>query len=207
MHARVTTLFALSLQLTVSASSADAWPRTTRETRPWTYWWWMGSAVDPTNLVRELDRYQAAGLGGVHIIPIYGARGWESNAVPFLSPQWMSLLDRTVREAGRRGLGVDMTTGTGWCFGGPEVTNEEANARFVVKTFELQPGESLAAVVLTQPWLALRAFTAQGIPLDLDPGATAPEAGTTFWPTAAPRRSRDTSPCPTRAVAPSRWIR
>jgi hypothetical protein len=46
-----------------------------REARPWAYWWWMASAVDPTNLVAELTRYQQAGMGGVHIIPIYGAKG------------------------------------------------------------------------------------------------------------------------------------
>lgn len=52
------------------AAEADlAWPPATRETRPWSYWWWLGSAVDATNLTRELQRYRAAGWGGVHIIP------------------------------------------------------------------------------------------------------------------------------------------
>ena len=59
-----------------------AWPPITRECRPWSYWWWMGSAVDPTNLVRELQRYADAGWGGVHIIPIYGAKGWENQPFP-----------------------------------------------------------------------------------------------------------------------------
>ena len=98
---------------------APAWPALTSQTRPWTYWWWMGSAVDKTNMTRELQRYRDAGLGGVHIIPIYGAKGWESNYIRYLSPHWMEMLDYTVAEAQRLDLGVDMTTGTGWCFGGP----------------------------------------------------------------------------------------
>jgi hypothetical protein len=54
-----------------------AWPAATRDARPGAYWWWLGSAVDRTNLKRELERYHAAGMGAVHVIPIYGAKGWE----------------------------------------------------------------------------------------------------------------------------------
>jgi len=41
---------------------ALAWPEATRECRPWTRWWWLGSAVDQTNLTRLLTQYQDAGL-------------------------------------------------------------------------------------------------------------------------------------------------
>src|SRR5512134_3543615 len=80
-------------------TAAESWPRITREQRPWAYWWWMGSAVDKTNLTRELTRYQAAGYGGVHIIPIYGAKGWETNYISYLSPRWMEMMRYTVSEA------------------------------------------------------------------------------------------------------------
>lgn len=43
--------------------------------RPWTFWWWMGSAVTETELTRQLTQFAEAGLGGVHIIPIYGVKG------------------------------------------------------------------------------------------------------------------------------------
>jgi len=120
------------------------WPVITREQRPWAYWWWMGSAVDTNNLTSELTRYRDAGYGGVHIIPIYGAKGSESNYIRYLSPHWMEMLDYTVREAKRLDLGVDMTTGTGWCFGGgPYVGENEGNANVVVRTYELAAGVSL----------------------------------------------------------------
>ena len=95
------------------------WPPATRDSRPWTRWWWLGSAVDEANLTRQLEQLAAAGFGGVEICPIYGAKGWEDRYVPFLSPRWMELLAHTTREARRLSLGVDLTTGTGWPFGGP----------------------------------------------------------------------------------------
>ena len=103
-------------------SQDAAWPPVTATTRPWTYWWWMGSAVDPENLAREFRRYHDAGLGGVHVIPIYGAKGYEVRYVEYLSPKWMELLRFTLAEARRLDMGVDMTTGTGWCFGGPNMS-------------------------------------------------------------------------------------
>lgn len=107
--------------------SASVWPEVRREAKPWAYWWWMASAVDPTNLVREIERASVAGLGGLHIVPIYGAKGWEDRATPFLTERWMKMLDLSVREAGRRDMGVDITLGTGWCFGGPWVSEADGD--------------------------------------------------------------------------------
>jgi len=104
-----------------------AWPQATEQSRPWSFWWWMGSAVDKENLRKELIRYRDAGWGGVHIIPIYGAKGSESKYIDYLSPKWMEMLSYTVTEAHSLGLGVDMTTGTGWCFGGPTVSSFKPN--------------------------------------------------------------------------------
>lgn len=103
----------------------------------------MGSAVDKANLKRELTRYHDAGMGGVHIIPIYGAKGWETNYIPYLSPKWMEMMGYSVREANRLGMGVDMTTGTGWCFGGPTITAKEANASVVVEKLNVPAGSAL----------------------------------------------------------------
>ena len=118
--------------LASSASAADeptsdgAWPEITAECRPWAYNWWLGSAVDPTNLTRQMEQYRDAGLGGIHIIPIYGAKGYEARYVEYLSPRWLELFTFAVQEGHRLGLGVDLTTGTGWCFGGPNVALEDA---------------------------------------------------------------------------------
>lgn len=162
-------LFVLVIGLGASHGvRAQGWPQITREQRPWAYWWWMGSAVDKANLTRELTRYREAGYGGVHIIPIYGAKGWESNYISYLSPKWMEMLDHTVREAKRLDLGVDMTTGTGWCFGGgPYVGEAQGNATVVVKTFEVAAGAKLPEKFEPKKTQALVAYPKAGNPVEL----------------------------------------
>src|SRR5262245_27887931 len=93
------------------------WPAITAETKPWTRWWWQGSAVERASLTAQLEALAAGGLGGVEVTPIYGVRGVEARFIQYLSPQWMAMLDHTLREATRLKLGVDMATGTGWPFG------------------------------------------------------------------------------------------
>jgi hypothetical protein len=156
-----------------------AWPAATRESRPWSYWWWMGSAVDKTNLTRELQRYSAAGWGGVHIIPIYGAKGWEKQFIPYLSPAWMEMLRHTVTEAARLDMGVDMTTGTGWCFGGPNVSDTDANATAVCRAISVAAGEKLPGRFDRTTTQALVAFPAEGASVDLT-GKILPD-GTVDW--------------------------
>jgi len=165
------------------AAGPHAWPAVTQSMRPWTYWWWMASAVDQANLTRELQRYRDAGLGGVHIIPIYGAKGFEGRYVEYLSPQWIEMLRYTIAEARRLGLGVDLTTGSGWCFGGPRVTDLEANALVVSKTYELPAGQRLTEKLDPKSVQALVAFSPEGrsVELTVTPDgsvAWSPDAGT-----------------------------
>jgi hypothetical protein len=107
---------------------ASAWPPLTQTAKPWTRWWWPASAVERTQLTAQLEALAAAGIGGVEITPIYGARGQEARYLDFLSPRWMEMLEHTSREAKRLGLGVDMATGTGWPFGGPSVSSEDGSS-------------------------------------------------------------------------------
>ena len=159
------------------ASDPLAWPASTRESRPWSYWWWMGSAVDTQNLKRELETLRAAGWGGVHIIPIYGAKGYESSYIDYLSPRWMEMLRYTVTEAKRLDMGVDMTTGTGWCFGGPTITPELASARAQLKTIEVASAQTVA---IPAARVTAVVVSDSGQTMPLDPAAltwTAPATG------------------------------
>lgn len=108
------------------------------ESQPWTYWWWMGSSVTKQGITQNLEDLHAAGIGGVHIIPIYGEKGDENNFVKYLSPKWMELLKYTVSEAKRLGMGVDMTTGTGWPFGGANVTPADAAKAFYAVSIKIK---------------------------------------------------------------------
>ncbi|MFO7935647.1 MAG: glycosyl hydrolase [Bacteroidales bacterium] len=124
-------------------SSATFWPETTKESRPWTRWWWMGSAVDQENLSRLLEQYADAGFGGVEITPIYGVQGNGEQNIDFLSPQWMEMLTVTTEKAAALDMGVDMNQGTGWPFGGPQITREHAAGRLIIQQYGLQAGEKL----------------------------------------------------------------
>ncbi len=116
-----------------------AWPETIRVTRPWTRWWWPGGAVNEADISRELLAFSRAGLGGVEITPIYGAKGFEARYIDFLSPRYVEVLRHTAAEAARLGLGVDMATGTGWPFGGPQVRPEDAELAIEITNGKLAP--------------------------------------------------------------------
>lgn len=106
------------------------WPKATQLNKPWTRWWWLGSAVDQKNLTREMEMMDAAGIGGVEVTPLYGATGYENRDIEFLSPKWISMMRHVGDEGKRLDFGVDMATGTGWPFGGgPVVTPELADTK------------------------------------------------------------------------------
>ena len=121
---------------------ALAWPAVTQTARPWTRWWWLGSAVDDANLTRLLEAYHAAGLGGVEITCIYGVRGAEDRYLPYLSDKWRDAVRHTLREAKRLGMGVDLPTGSGWRTGGPSVTDADANMAVAIEKKELKSGSA-----------------------------------------------------------------
>ena len=159
VHLLPALLLALNAASLRAADDPLAWPEITSQQKPWAYNWWMGSAVDKTNITKELQRYHDGGFGGIHIIPIYGAKGFEDKYINYLSPKWMEMMSWTVSEGKRLGLGVDMTTGTGWCFGGPNVSNEDANASVVVKTYDANGGEQLKGKFNREATQTLMAFS------------------------------------------------
>jgi hypothetical protein len=55
----------------------------------------------------------------------------------------MDLYKHTQNEASRLGMKIDMNTGTGWPFGGPEVSIEDAACKLFVEEYKLKTGESL----------------------------------------------------------------
>jgi hypothetical protein len=86
------------------------------------------------------EKSSKAGIGGLHIIPIYGEKGDESNFIEYLSSAWMDMLKHTLSEAERLDLGIDMTCGTGWPFGGPFIGEEHtAKAYEVIELKDSEP--------------------------------------------------------------------
>ncbi|MFX0555398.1 glycosyl hydrolase [Maribacter sp. CXY002] len=116
--------------------------------KPWTRWWWMGSAVDKQNIQSTLQSYSKAGLGGVEITPIYGVQGEDANNIPFLSQQWLGLLDFTIKTAGNLGMQVDMNLGAGWPYGGPQVTIDNAATRLLVDSLKVSRGKRVNEILM-----------------------------------------------------------
>lgn len=117
--------------------------QTYQTAKPWTYWWWMGSAVDSANIQHQLGSFAEAGLGGVHIIPIYGVKGREEQFLDFLSEDWFAMADYTLQEAAKLRLGVDLTLGTGWPYGGEWMTPEFAAKKLFTTTFPWEKGSRI----------------------------------------------------------------
>jgi hypothetical protein len=144
------------------------WPEVKKEMHPWTRWWWMGSAVDKENLERQLTLFADAGIGGVEITPIYGAKGYESRYIDFLSPEWVKMLDVTVQKATSLGMGVDMNLGTGWPFGGPQIEPKNAAGKLIIQNYEVNSGQELNVKISVRDTMQkrlgapLKALTAYG---------------------------------------------
>lgn len=160
----------------VQLTNQDVWPEITRESKPWTRWWWMGNAVNKTDIEKQLRSLADAGFGGVEITPIYGAMGYEDQYIDYLSDEWMEMLHFTLQKADELGMGVDMNTGTGWPFGGPHITPYKAASKLVLQSYKITAGEKLTDPVTIEDvkqnkddvaLLAIMAYENDGVITDL----------------------------------------
>jgi hypothetical protein len=130
-------------------------------------WWWFGPSVTKPELERELRTMKEGGIGGVEVQPVYPllpddpANGIKN--LPFLSDDFIDALRFANTKARELGLRVDLTVGSGWPYGGAQVSIDdaagmlrvqrvkiEANARRIPLP-DITAGEKLLAVFLTRP--------------------------------------------------------
>ncbi|MCR5714012.1 MAG: glycoside hydrolase family 2 protein [Bacteroidales bacterium] len=128
---------------TSSETASVEWPEITRQTKPWSRWWWEGSAARPGDITAAMEAYQAAGLGGLEITPIYGVHGYEDRFLDFLSPEWMDVFMFTLREGTRLDMGIDLANASGWPFGGPWVDSTYSCKYMTYTTYKVASGEKL----------------------------------------------------------------
>ncbi len=95
------------------------------DARPMVRWWWFGPAVVKPELARELDQMHAAGIGGAEIAAEYPmalddpAKGILN--LRYGSPEYVDMLRFANEHARALGMRVDLTLGSGWPFGGPDI--------------------------------------------------------------------------------------
>lgn len=139
-------------------SGEVAWPEVTKEAKPWTRWWWHGSAVDEKGLSESLQSYSEVGLGGVEITAIYGVKGKENQYLSFLSEGWKDRFAYTLETANDLGLGVDLANASGWPFGGPWVEEDISPVYFSSEAFLVEGGEQVSKTIeyIQQPILRMQ---------------------------------------------------
>lgn len=112
------------------------------ETRGWTRWWWYGCCVDRAEIERELTFMKEAGIGGVElqilypVVPDDPQNGFFN--IPFGSPEFYDVLAFTQRACAARGMGFDFTPGSSWPYGGPFVTDEDAQQEAIPYQLDLR---------------------------------------------------------------------
>src|SRR5882757_1650514 len=95
-------------------------------------WWWFGPAVTRPELEREILAMKAGGIGGFEIQPVYPLALDDASKsihnLPYLSDGFLDALRFTSEKAHENGMRIDLTLGSGWPYGGPQVPVDEAAA-------------------------------------------------------------------------------
>src|SRR5712692_707458 len=93
-------------------------------------WWWFGPSVTKPELEREMRMMKEGGIGGFEVQPVYPLtlddpeKGIKN--FPFLSDDYIDALRFVSAKARELGLRMDLTLGSGWPFGGPQVSIDQA---------------------------------------------------------------------------------
>ncbi len=100
------------------------------DARPMVRWWWFGAAVTKPEILRELQEMKADGIGGAELAFVYPevlddpAQGLKN--LPFLSSEMLADVTYAQAEERKLGLRIDVTLCSGWPYGGPAITLDEA---------------------------------------------------------------------------------
>ena len=98
---------------------ADGFRAPPNEARPRVYWWWLNNLVSREGITRDVEQFQAKGIGGVLPFNAGAAAGKMPSGPDFMSPEWRELVKYAVREAERLALEVSINLCSGWDAGGP----------------------------------------------------------------------------------------
>ncbi len=107
------------------------------DTRPMVRWWWFGPAVTKPQLQKQLEAMKKSGFGGFEVQPTYPLA--LDGSVPglvnlkFLSPEFLDDLNFVAAKAKELGLRMDLTMGSGWPYGGAQISLDDSAGRLRVQ--------------------------------------------------------------------------
>jgi hypothetical protein len=120
------------------------------EARPMVRWWWFGAAVVKPEILRELQQMKADGIQGAELAFVYPmvlddpTKGLRN--LPFLSPEMLDDVTYAQSEGRKLGLRLDITLCSGWPYGGPHITLEEAATRLRTAEVAVPAGATIVPV-------------------------------------------------------------
>lgn len=132
-------------------------------------WWWFGPAVTKPEILHELQQMQADGIGGAELAFVYPEtlddpqRGIQN--LPFLSPAHLDAIRYAQSQGRALGLRIDITLCSGWPYGGPNTSLQEAAGRLKLIALPLAPGATSAPQAkLAEGDSVIATFVAPGTP-------------------------------------------
>jgi hypothetical protein len=136
--------------------------------KPMVRWWWFGTAVERPEILRELQQMKANGIGGAELAFVYPevlddpAKGLVN--LPFLSPAMLDVVNYAQAQGRALGLRIDVTLCSGWPYGGPATTLEEAAGHLRIVEVPVAPdATSVAVPALTKGETLISASIANSI--------------------------------------------
>ena len=141
------------------------------DSRPIVRWWWFGPAVVKPEILRELEQMKADGIQGAELAfeypEVLDDPSKDLKNLQFLSPEMLDDVAYAQSEGRKLGLRIDLTLCSGWPYGGPSVTLEDAVGRLRVAQVPVPAGTtSISVPALTAlrtsivpPWSPTRSCT------------------------------------------------
>ena len=129
--------FAATLLTTVTLSAADdinqlqqSFLQPPDDARIMVRWWWFGPAATKPEIEREMTVMKQGGIGGFEATSCYplALNGTLPGLTNYglLSPEHLDALGFAAAKAKELGLRMDLTLGSGWPYGGPQITRANA---------------------------------------------------------------------------------
>ena len=129
--------FAATMLATTKLSAADDIGQLQRnfdqppdDARPMVRWWWFGPAATQPEIEREMTVMKQGGFGGFEATTCYPlALDGELPGLTnygLLSPEHLAALGFAAAKAKELGLRMDLTLGSGWPYGGTQISRSNA---------------------------------------------------------------------------------
>ncbi len=149
-------LFVLLVASCTHTTSWDtAFRQPSKDSRPWTFWYWMYGCVSDSGIRADLEAYARAGIAGVYLMPIRDAeadRDSLGGKATQLSDEWWRMMDVATQTADSLGLEIGIHFSDGFALGGgPWIAEEESMQRIVWSDTTIEGTGKEATFLLPEP--------------------------------------------------------